>query len=107
MSGNEGGTPTARPGESRQVDSPAPVATRDADDRTGPLAPSENERAASARARGLSAPYIAGGRDPQPDEALREERFYGRLLVLMVAIIVLAGFVLGIVAGLMGFVGGG
>ena len=73
--------------------------------RPGPLAPSEDERAASARARGLAAPYIAGGRDPQPDEGLREERFYGRLLILMVAIIVAAGFVLGIVANILATVG--
>jgi hypothetical protein len=73
----------------------------------GPLAPSEEERRASARARGLSAPYIAGGRDPDPDAGLREERFYGRLLVLMVATIVAAGFILGIVANLIGLLGGG
>ena len=73
----------------------------------GPLAPSEEERAASARARGLSAPYITGGRDPEPDEGLREERFYGRLLILMVAIIVGGGFVLGIVANVIGLLGGG
>ena len=30
-----------------------------------------------ARARGLAAPYIAGGRDPDP-AGRREERFYGR-----------------------------
>jgi hypothetical protein len=74
--------------------------------RPGPLAPSEAERAASARARGLSAPYIAGGRDPEPDEGLREERFYGRLLIIMVAVIVAGGFILGIVANLIGIVGG-
>ena len=38
-----------------------------------------------ARARGLSAPYIAGGRDPDPEKGRREERFYGRLLLAMVA----------------------
>jgi hypothetical protein len=73
--------------------------------RTGPLAPSERERADSARARGLSAPYIAGGRDPDPDAGLREERFYGRLLILMVATIVAAGFILGIVANIAGLIG--
>jgi hypothetical protein len=73
--------------------------------RPGLFAPSEDERAASARARGLSAPYIAGGRDPDPDVGRREERFYGRLLILMVAAIVAAGFILGIVANLAGYIG--
>ena len=62
----------------------------------------DSERAAAARARGLAAPYIAGGRDPEPDAARREERFYGKLLLAMVAVIVLAGFVLGIVANVVG-----
>jgi hypothetical protein len=57
-------------------------------------------RARQARAKGLDAPYIGGGRDPEPEAGRREERFYGRLLVIMVVTIVLAGFVLGIVAEL-------
>jgi hypothetical protein len=65
----------------------------------------DSERSAMARARGLSAPYIAGGRDPEPLAGRREERFYGRLLLLMVAVIVLGGFVLGIVAILLGIEG--
>jgi hypothetical protein len=69
--------------------------------RTGLLDPSEAERAAHARARGLEAPLIAGGRDPDPDAGLREDRTYGRLLLIMVAAIVAAGFVLGIVANLL------
>jgi hypothetical protein len=67
----------------------------------------DSDRARLARARGLSAPYIAGGRDPEPIEGRREERFYGRLLLLMVAVIVLAGFVVGIVAVLFGVAGPG
>jgi hypothetical protein len=55
----------------------------------------DSERNAAARARGLSAPYIAGGRDPEPDNGLREERFYGRLLVIMFIAIVVGGFLLG------------
>lgn len=62
----------------------------------------DSPRAAHARARGLSTPYIPGGRDPDADGARREERFYGRLLLAMVVIIVLSGFVLGIVASLAG-----
>jgi len=60
----------------------------------------DSPRAAQARARGLAAPYIAGGRDPDPERARREERFYLRLLLVMVVVIVLSGFVLGIVAAL-------
>jgi hypothetical protein len=77
------------------------------DDEGKPLLPPDPEaydspRNALARERGLSAPYIAGGRDPEPVEGRRQERFYGRLLLLMVAVIVLGGFVLGILAVLLG-----
>lgn len=65
----------------------------------------DSERNASARARGLKAPYIAGGRDPDPEVGRREERFYGRLLLVMVVVIVLAGFVLGIIANIVGILG--
>jgi hypothetical protein len=58
----------------------------------------DSERAAAARARGLAAPYIPGGRDPDPEAGLAEDRKYGRLLLIMVAVIVIGGFVLGIVA---------
>ena len=37
-----------------------------------------------ARAKGLEAPYIAGGDDPDPAAGLAEERHYGRLLLGMV-----------------------
>ncbi len=67
----------------------------------------DSPRAAAARARGLAAPYIAGGRDPDPDAGLREERFYGRILLVMVAVIVLGGFVLGIAATLLNLGRGG
>lgn len=58
----------------------------------------DSERNAAGRARGLAAPYIAGGRDPDPEAGRREERRYLRLLLLMVGAIVLGGFVLGVVA---------
>ena len=61
----------------------------------------DSERNALARARGLNAPYIAGGRDPDPDAGLREERRFLRLLLLMVGAIIVGGFVLGILANLM------
>lgn len=95
-------------GPNPQTDGPpSPRPQPPAGERAGPLAPSQSERSAAARARGLSAPSIAGGRDPEPDEGLREERYYGRLLIIMVAIIVLSGFILGIVANLIGMAGGG
>lgn len=56
----------------------------------------DSDRATQARARGLSAPYIAGGRDPDPEATRRTERPYLLLLVAMIVVIVLGGFVLGI-----------
>lgn len=60
-------------------------------------------RSVQARARGLAAPYIAGGEDPAPDAGRREERRYLRLLLAMVVVIVLSGFVLGYLAQVLGF----
>lgn len=72
---------------------------------TAPLPPDpeayDSERNEHARRRGLAAPYIAGGRDPDPAAGHAEERRLGRLLLLMVAALVLSGFVLGIVANLL------
>ncbi|HXI46292.1 MAG TPA: hypothetical protein VNH13_08320 [Candidatus Acidoferrales bacterium] len=62
----------------------------------------DSERAQHARARGLAAPYIAGGSDPDPEPGRREERFYLRILLAMVGVLVLGGFVLGIIANLIG-----
>jgi hypothetical protein len=59
-------------------------------------------RNVAARRRGLEQPYIAGGDDPQLPETLRRERPYVRLLLVMVAVIVAMGFVLGIVAAAIG-----
>jgi hypothetical protein len=53
-----------------------------------------------ARKRGLAAPYIDGGRDPDPEAGRAEERRYLRLLLIMVVVIVLSGFVLGILGNL-------
>jgi hypothetical protein len=63
----------------------------------------DSPRATQARARGLAAPYIAGGDDPDIEAARRQERRYVRLLVAMIIVIVLSGFVLGYVAKLFGF----
>lgn len=56
----------------------------------------DSPRARMARAKGLEAPYIAGGIDPDPDQGLRDDRHYGKLLIAMVVTLILAGFVLGI-----------
>jgi hypothetical protein len=60
----------------------------------------DSARARIARAKGLEAPYIAGGRDPDPAAGLAEERRYGKLLVAMVAVLVFGGFVVGIAIAL-------
>lgn len=60
----------------------------------------DSERNEHARRRGLDAPYIAGGRDPDPDAGRREERRYLRWLLIMVLAIVLSGFLLGFVGTL-------
>jgi hypothetical protein len=56
----------------------------------------DSARAQMARAKGLQAPYIAGGRDPDPEAGLREERHYGKLLLWMVLALMFGGFVIGI-----------
>lgn len=60
----------------------------------------DSVRAQHARSRGLSAPYIAGGRDPDPERGRQEERHYLRLLVIMVLAITLGGFLLDTLLGL-------
>jgi len=64
----------------------------------------DSPRAQRAREKGLRGPYITGGEAPDEQEALAEERRLGRWLVLMVAVIVAAGFVLGLIAALLGIV---
>lgn len=58
-------------------------------------------RAQLARARGLDAPYIAGGLDPDPGPGLAEERRLTRWLIAMVASLVLGGFVAGFILALL------
>lgn len=60
----------------------------------------DSPRAVRARAKGLQAPYIAGGNDPDPAAGLAEERHYGRLLVGMAVAIVASGFVIGTIIAL-------
>jgi hypothetical protein len=52
-------------------------------------------RNARARAKGLDAPYIAGGDDPDIASARVEERRLLRWLVIMVVVIIASGFVIG------------
>ncbi len=65
----------------------------------------DTERSAAARRRGLATPYIPGGRDPDQASADREDRRYVRLLMIMVVVIIAAGFVLGFAAALLGLNG--
>jgi hypothetical protein len=69
---------------------------------TAPPDPDEydTERNAAARARGLAAPYIPGGRDPEPEEGIEEDRKYVRLLLIFVVVIIASGFVLGIIGNI-------
>ncbi len=60
----------------------------------------DSARAQIARAKGLQAPYIAGGRDPEPALGLQEERHYGKLLLWMVLVLMFGGFVVGIAIAL-------
>ena len=89
----------------------APTAEPEADPHEGPgaLPPDpvayDSERSAAARRRGLSTPYIPGGRDPDEAATQRTERRDLKILLAMVVVIVLAGFVLGIVAALLGLDG--
>ena len=63
----------------------------------------DSPRGSQARARGLAAPYIAGGEDPDLERTRAQERRLVRLLIGMIVVVVLAGFVIGIVAKLLGF----
>ena len=63
----------------------------------------DTERNEHARKRGLSAPYISGGRDPNPEAGKAEERRYLRWLLVMVVILILAAFVVGFIANALGF----
>ena len=85
------------------------AAPRSGDDDAVTLPPDpqayDTERSAAARRRGLSTPYIPGGRDPDQARADAEDRRYLKILLVMVLVIVFAGFVLGVLALLAGFTG--
>ena len=95
--------------ESTEVPAPTSTAPESADEPASPstLPPDpeayDSPRGVQARARGLAAPYIAGGLDPDAEATQREERRYLRLLIAMIIVLVLAGFVLVYIADLLGF----
>lgn len=60
----------------------------------------DDPRNVRARAKGLPAPYISGGLDPDPAKGLADDRKYGRWLIWMVASLIFAGFVIGIAVAL-------
>ena len=62
----------------------------------------DSPRARIARSRGLDSPYIAGGNDPDPEAGRREERYYLRILLLVVFLIVFGAFALGVVENVIG-----
>ena len=62
----------------------------------------DSERNAAARKRGLSTPYIPGGRDPDQASADAEDRRWLRILLIVVIAVVLGGFVFGFLASIVG-----
>lgn len=97
-------------------EAPAPTATDPASASEAPPADApalppdpvayDSPRAVRARAKGLDAPYIAGGDDPDPASGIAEERRYVRLLLAMAVVIIASGFVIGTVIALIGPAGG-
>ena len=61
----------------------------------------DSPRAVRAREKGLKAPYIAGGDDPDPAAGQAEERRYGRLLLAFAVTIIASGFVVGTLIALL------
>jgi hypothetical protein len=66
----------------------------------------DSPRAIRARQKGLKAPYIAGGDDPDPAAGRAEERRYVKLLLAFAISIVASGFIIGIAIALIGPQGG-
>jgi hypothetical protein len=85
----------------RATPSPTPTTTLPPDP-----AAYDSPRAVRAREKGLQAPYIAGGNDPDPAAGLAQDRRYIRLLLAMAIAIVASGFVIGTVLALLGPAGG-
>ena len=91
----QGPAPIAQTGAARAGDSDLPADP----------ARYDSPRAVAARRRGLEAPYIPGGDDPDLAQTLRRERRDTRLLIGMAVAVVLMGFVFGIIGALIGLTG--
>jgi hypothetical protein len=91
-------------------EAPAPTSTLPPEPEASTLPPDpaayDSPRAVRAREKGLEAPYIAGGHDPDPAKGLAEERRYLKLLLAMTAVIIASGFVIGTAVALLGAAGG-
>jgi hypothetical protein len=61
----------------------------------------DSPRAVRAREKGLQAPYIAGGDDPDPAAGRAEERRYGKLLLAFAITIIASGFIIGTLIALL------
>jgi hypothetical protein len=87
-----------------ETQAPTPTLPPEAEALTLPPDPAayDSPRAVRAREKGLEAPYIAGGHDPDPATGLAEERRYLKLLLAMTAVIVASGFVIGAAIALLG-----
>ena len=90
--------------ESTAPEAPTPTLPPEPEAPTLPPDPAayDSPRAVRAREKGLEAPYIAGGRDPDPAKGLAEERRYLKLLLAMTAVIIASGFVIGTAIALLG-----
>lgn len=80
---------------SESPDRPTPPAVPDPEAYDSP-------RAVRAREKGLPGPYITGGGDPNLAAAQAEERRLARIVLLMVGLIISAGFIIGIAVVLVG-----
>lgn len=93
-----------------QTTSAQPAAlTADADEATESALPHPGRAVAwppTAEQRGLASPYPPGGADPAPEAGRHEERFYLRLLVGMVLLIVLGGLAISVIGLVLGFSAG-
>jgi hypothetical protein len=105
MSEREASSPIGSEGTTTPADAATGDAGRPGTMSMADYAEAMSDRNVHARARGLAAPYISGGRDPDPAAGLAEERRYLRLLAAMVTAIVLGGLGLGILGYLV--TGGG